>query len=126
MRPHSLAPAPLVALPSVALALALASTLAGCGQKGPLVMPDTDTSGVVIRPSATPAPPGTPAGNTSAPATTAPAVPTAPTTPAAPAAPTSTPTAPTAPTTTPTPPAAPSPSPDDEAATPRSDSAPRR
>jgi predicted small lipoprotein YifL len=58
-----------------ALAVALAATLAGCGQKGPLVLPDTDTTGVVIRPSPTPAAtspaaPAAPASSADAPATT--------------------------------------------------------
>jgi predicted small lipoprotein YifL len=38
------------ALATVALlATCLALPLTGCGQKGPLVLPDTDASGVVIR-----------------------------------------------------------------------------
>lgn len=37
------------ALAPVAWTIALATGLAACGQKGPLVLPDSDTSGVVIR-----------------------------------------------------------------------------
>lgn len=113
MRLPPLALAPYAA----ALTLALASTLAGCGQKGPLVMPDTDTSSVVIRPSATPAPPGTPAGNTSAPSP----APAAPTSPPARAPASSAPTSTATPTATPTP--APQPT-DDDTTAPRRDSAP--
>lgn len=102
MHRHSSALAPFVA----ALSLGLTSALVGCGQKGPLVMPDTDTSNVVIRPSATPAPPGTPEGNGS------------PGAPAGGASPPSTP-AGNAPSTPPA-------TDDDRTTTPRRDPAPRR
>lgn len=42
-------PAPRALAAAAILAAPLSLPLAGCGQKGPLVLPDTDTSGVVIR-----------------------------------------------------------------------------
>jgi predicted small lipoprotein YifL len=45
----------------LALGVALATALAGCGQKGPLYLPEK-TGEVVTRPTQTPAPASTPAG----------------------------------------------------------------
>ena len=42
-------PFPRIARTLVAVAIAIASSLAACGQKGALMLPDSDTSGVVIR-----------------------------------------------------------------------------
>ncbi len=42
-------PAPRAVATAALLAVFLSLPLAGCGQKGPLVLPDTDASGVVVR-----------------------------------------------------------------------------
>lgn len=42
-------PAPRVLAAAAIVAASLSLPVAGCGQKGPLVLPDTDASGVVIR-----------------------------------------------------------------------------
>ena len=42
-------PASRALAPAAVLAASLSLPLVGCGQKGPLVLPDTDASGVVIR-----------------------------------------------------------------------------
>jgi predicted small lipoprotein YifL len=52
----------------VALSL-LALSLAACGQKGPLYMPDTTQGEVVTRPTTTDAATGTSAGSSNSPAT---------------------------------------------------------
>jgi predicted small lipoprotein YifL len=41
--------APRAVAPAALLVASLSLPVAGCGQKGPLVLPDTDASGVVIR-----------------------------------------------------------------------------
>jgi predicted small lipoprotein YifL len=63
--------------PLAAFAALAALALSGCGQKGPLVLPDTDTSDVVIREAggareATPAPAPKPEPGTRAPRVPAP------------------------------------------------------